>query len=468
MRSPGDAGRGNDAGRGARDAGRAGVEHAVGTSPAVTARPAHRAPRPVAAVLELLLRAAVIALLAWFLVTTVRARRHGRVEDAASRTLHAALARWSTVSSPATVHVSLDHPPAGLERDWLAALPGAGTAVAWNGPSLLPTAIMVEPRADPARGADVSVAAPESATVVLRDTVGTLDSARAGATGVRAYVPRPRATTDALVGAVAARAAIHDSLHLGRLLVLGQAGWEAKFTIASLEERGWKVDAHVAVSPKSDVRQGEIADIDTARYSAVLALDTTAARWGDRIARYVRQGGGLVLWAPAAKARSLASLAPGAPGTLIEDEGAAPSDTAPRAALSLVPITSLASDAVVLERRGPDASLAARRVGAGRVIETGYVNSWRWRMAGGDDAPDRHRDWIAGLVASVAYAGRGSVSAPPTDVAPLASLIDRLGPAAPAWGGAARDPERIARWVFAVLCVSLLVEWASRRLRGVK
>jgi hypothetical protein len=414
------------------------------------------------------LRAVVIGLLAWYLVQVIRARRHGPEEGTSSETLRESLARWSTVASPEVVHVALAHPPAGVERDWLAALPGAGTTVEWSGPSLLPTAIAVEPRADPAGGVDVSVAAPESALVVLSDTLGVLDSARAAGAGVHAIVPTPRATTDAVVGPVVARAARRDSLDLRRLLVIGHASWETKFVIAALEERGWKVDAHIAVSPKGDVRQGEIAAIDTARYSAVLAVDSTAGRYGDRIVRFVQEGGGLVLWAPAARTRSLARIAPGGAGELIEDEGEAPKDSVPRDYLELVPIESLASDAIVLERRGPNVSIAARRVGPGRVIETGYTNSWRWRMAGGDDAPQRHREWISGLVSSVAYAGRVPVTAPPSDVAPLASLIDRLGPAAAAWKDPELDQQLVARWVFGVLSAALLLEWASRRIRGVK
>jgi hypothetical protein len=312
------------------------------------------------------------------------------------------------------------------------------------------------------------VAAPESALVVLSDSLGVLDSARATAAGVHAVIPKPRATTDAVVGPVVARAALRDSLHLGRLLVIGSASWETKFTVAALEERGWEVDARIVVSPRSDVRQGEIAAIDTSRYSAVLAIDSTAGRYGDRIARFVEQGGGLVLWTPAARARSLARIAPGVAGKRIEDEGAVPRDSAPRAALGLVPVERLADVAIVLVRRGGNVSIAARRVGQGRVIETGYTTSWRWRMAGGDDAPSRHREWLAGLVASVAYTGRTVLAAPPTDAAPLASLIDRLGTAAPEWKEAGLDQEVIARWVFGVLCAALLLEWASRRTRGVK
>ena len=69
---------------------------------------------------------------------------------------------------------------------------------------------------------------------------------------------------------------------------------------------------------------------------------------------------------------------------------------------------------------------------------------------------------------SVAYAGRVPVTAPPSDVAPLASLIDRLGPAAAAWKDPELDQQLVVRWVFGVLSAALLLEWASRRIRGVK
>src|SRR5690606_7327099 len=266
------------------------------------------------------------------------------------------------------------------------------------------------------------------ALVVLREALGPLDSARVEALGGgRAYIPRPKATLDAAVGGVMARAALADSLELGRLLVLGAAGWETKFVIAALEERGWRVDAEVRVSPQTTVRQGSVTAIDTSRYSAVLVLHPAAAAHADRLAGYVRSGGGLVLWSPAVEAGRLAALAPGrSRGEVMEDDGRPPSDSAPREALSIAPITGLVPDAVVLERRGEHVTLAARRLGAGRVVESGYVNTWRWRMAGGEVAPEQHRTWLAGLVASVAYAGRVGLAVPPTNPAPLATLIDRL------------------------------------------
>jgi hypothetical protein len=420
------------------------------------------------AALETLLRVVVLALLAWLLISALRVQRHGAIARATTATLAQQLAAWSTSESPSAAHVRIEHPPDGRQRDWLAAFAGAGTNVGWDGPSFIATAISIEPRVDPARGADVSVAAPENTVVALSDTLGVLDSARTSRTGVRAYVPKVRGIVDANITPVVARAAMRDSVGLRKLLLIGQAGWEAKFTLAALEERGWIVDAHIIVSPKGDVRQGKIAGIDTAQYAAVLAIDSTAARYADRITTFVKQGGGLLVWAPAARAHGLAELAPGGGvASVIADDLDVPPDSAPRSVLELAPITALRADAVVLERRGGDVSLAARRIGRGRVLETGYINSWRWRMAGGSDAPARHREWIAGLVATVAAGSYHEIAAAPANVAPLATLIDKLGPPTGV-SAAGLDPAMLAQWVFGIICASLLLEWASRRIRGVK
>lgn len=159
---------------------------------------------------EWVLRVAALGLLAWYLVHSIRARSRGAAEAGATEALHQSLARWTTRVTPSLVHVTLAHPPAGLERDWFAALSGAGTAVEWSGSSLLPTAVVVEPRADPGRGVEVGVAAPAGSSVVLRDTLGKLDSARTTAAGARVHVPKPRPTIDAVVGPVSARGARHD------------------------------------------------------------------------------------------------------------------------------------------------------------------------------------------------------------------------------------------------------------------
>lgn len=416
---------------------------------------------------EGVLRGIVIALLAGWLVWSIRARTHGAVEHVTSQELREALERWTTRQQPARVLVDLAHPPAGAERDWLAALSAAGTTVQWSGNALLPTAIDIEPRVDPEGGATVTVAAPESASVVLRDARGVIDSAAADAYGMRASIARPGRTIDAGVGPVVARAALRDSLTLKRLLVIGAPDWETKFTIAALEERGWDVDAHIRIAPRTLARQGRIESIDTARYAAVLAIDTTAARFSSAIKRYVRSGGGLVLWSPAAPA--FGRLAPGRAGALIESEVRIIRDRTPPVALDVMPVTALTDDAVALERRGDHVTLAARRVGPGKVLQNAYTNSWRWRMAGGDNAPDEHRAWLADLVANVAYAPRATIAAPPADPVPVAAIVDRLGPAVPAvMDRSALDPTRLAAWVFTILCMALIAELASRRLRGVR
>jgi len=57
-----------------------------------------------------------------------------------------------------------------------------------------------------------------------------------------------------------------------------------------------------------------------------------------------------------------------------------------------------------------------------------------------------------------------------TDEAPLASLIDALGPASPLDSrlAAETDDTRMSRILFAAALAALLLEWASRRLRGAR
>lgn len=430
--------------------------------------------RPV----EGMCRFAVLALLAWSLARALGKQPRGTTEVAVAAEVTAALPRWSTAGAPSAVHLGFEGPPPRYVRDWLAALQGTGTAVTWHGSGLVPTAAVIEPIADPLRGADFLLAAPEGAPIALRDGLGTFDSIQGGRYGSRTHLARPPGTVEAAIGAVVTRAPLQDSLILGRLLILSQAGWEGKFAAAALEERGWKVDALLAVSPKGqgDVRQGKIGAIDTATYAAVLAIDTVAARYAGQVVRYVRSGGGLVVWPDAASIPAFAPLLPGqtarsdAPDAESDTVAAAPEvalpDSAPRQALRLAALTNVHADGVVLERQPSGIALAARRVGAGRVLQTGYLDSWRWRMGGrGDDAPTAHREWLARLVATAAYAGRHPVPGDAGDVAPLATLVDRLGAPTPAVP-AEDKPETIEPWIFGLLFALLLAEWGGRRLRG--
>ena len=97
--------------------------------------------------------------------------------------------------------------------------------------------------------------------------------------------------------------------------------------------------------------------------------------------------------------------------------------------------------------------------------------SWRWRMEGPADGVAAHRAWWSSLVAAVAYAPTVPrpirVDALGDDGldAPRARLVDALGEptapdAAPVRGAALRP------WVLVAALLLLLLEWASRRLRG--
>src|SRR5207248_7289969 len=102
-------------------------------------------------------------------------------------------------------------------------------------------------------GVRVDVAAPPHSTVAVgegeRDTLGTADTAHV--VGVGASVVEP-AASDALVARTAGATATVASpppVRLGSVVVLGRAGWEAKFVAAALEERGWSVRLRVSGAP---------------------------------------------------------------------------------------------------------------------------------------------------------------------------------------------------------------------------
>jgi hypothetical protein len=129
------------------------------------------------------------------------------------------------------------------------------------------------------------------------------------------------------------------------------------------------------------------------------------------------------------------------------------------------------SDALPLERRGGSIAVAARRFGNGRVVQSGYLDTWRWRMSGGENSVGEHRKWWTSALAGVAYAPvvTTTVSAA-TDNAPVARLIESLGkPTSAAKAPLASTAASISlTWLFAILSLSLLAEWVSRRTRGVR
>ena len=140
------------------------------------------------------------------------------------------------------------------------------------------------------------------------------------------------------------------------------------------------------------------------------------------------------------------------------------------ATLPLAPITSLRTDAVPLEKRAGAVAIAARRIGAGRALQLGYEDTWRWRMGGGEGAVRDHRLWWTGLVSSVAYAPRisGATSTTPTDEAPMVGLVAAIGPRTPAEAisNLYRQQSQWMPWLFVLLALGLIGEVASRRVRG--
>ena len=374
---------------------------------------------------------ALIVLLIGHAIYSLRERPSLRADGAA---VEDALARWSTSESPRRIHAALDSIPAPHIRDWIAAFPGAGTEASWDGQTPAPSAVSVEPVADPQKPSRVWVATQPGAQVELRDELGALDSTTAQGFGTVFVLPRLEGRLQASIdGNGLATNDLQDSVSIKSALVVSMAGWEGKFIAAALEERGWQVDARFAVAPSGDVEQGtQQVRLDTARYSFVVAVDSVIKRYADQLPRYVRQqGGGLIVVGEASSVPALAPLLParwGIPSRPIDFRPETAED--PRQSFALGDLYNLKDGAMVLETREDDVAVAGWRVGDGRVIQIGYLGTWRWRMAGlAEDAVEAHRLWWSALASGVAYAPRfdhrisGQVE--PT---PLATMVDRSGP----------------------------------------
>jgi hypothetical protein len=420
---------------------------------------------------EQVLRGIVIVVLAVMLWQSLDERIDSGGRPVSARGIgRATLADWSSFpKAPARIHVQLDSLPSKIERAWLGALAGAGSGVTWSGdiPAMM---IDAQPVASPAGGTKVLVAAPSGSSVVMSDEVGVIDTLRARDAGASVTLNSvaDRLTAHAK-GSVAATSKL-DSVVLHRILVIGDAGWESKFVVAALEEEGWKVDALIRVAPGVDVTQGSAA-IDTSRYSAVVALDAGASPYANRIVEFARNGGGVILGPRAASLDAMAPLRAGAVGRSTSDtRGAQSGGGISLATLSLAPITSLRSDATPFEKRGAAIAIAAERVGAGRVLQIGYEDTWRWRMSESDGAVRDHRLWWTRLVSSVAYAPRipRATSTLSTDEAPMIGLVATIGVGrspGTMLNLPGQSPDWIA-WLFGLLVLGLVGEVASRRLRG--
>lgn len=421
--------------------------------------------------LEHAARIGALVLLAWMILRSAAPRESAEVQERTdSRALNAALAAWTLAPEPTSVHVTAAFAPAAREREWLRALAHAGVRVSWSGDSIPAAAIEVAARTDPAGGARAYVAAPAGSRATLSDAIGLIDTLDITSGANAISLPVSAGALDLLVRNQHVRASAADSILPRQVVVLGRAGWEGKFVMAALEERGWKVSSRLRVGPNVFVTQGTPLALDTARTGAVIALDSSAASYASAIVAFERSGGGVVLAGDAPVAASLRALAPGRSGARVAAASLSFATSTPRRALGFFPVAALASDAVALESRDGRVIAAARRVGAGRVVQLGYDETWRWRLAGTGDAPAAHRDYWSAVVSAAAYRATMPIegAALAGDAAPLAALYADLGaPSAPR-APSLRMSAGLRWWMFALLALLLLAEWSSRRLRGAR
>jgi hypothetical protein len=416
--------------------------------------------------IERVLRVLTLLILAFAAWNATRPAPKTASEIADNAELRESLGRW-TAKPPPRVHLSLDVAPDRADREWLRALRGAGTPVTWQGDDIPALALEVAPTADPDGGMMIWIAAPAGSRTAVADAIAPIDTVVARG-GAMMLAPATSGRLTSAVGAHTASASPRDSIRPRRVLVLGRATWEAKFVVLALEEAGWSVDARLNVAPDVAVVQGAPRAPDTARHAAVVVLDAPSASAAVAIARYVRTGGGAILAGASAAVPSLAPLAAGRTGSRVRSSSIVFAEDAPRHALTFLTILPR-TDGIVLEERDGRVTVAARRVDAGRVVQLGYDETWRWRLGGGAEALDAHRTWWSALVSSVAYRAVATVSRDTGDEdAPLAHLVDALGAPSPSVPSIPNG----ARWapspllLFAVVSALLLAELASRRLRG--
>lgn len=433
---------------------------AVGGAPSAVANGASRA-----AVVEGVFRALSFAFIAFAIWRQFAAGDGGQTVVAKASSLAHDLPSIES-GRVARLHVEIDGPSTPAERDALAAVAHSGTRVTWSGANLPPLAAVAERAREP-DGA-VRIAVTSSAPVALSDALAALDtvSATGAAHGATVAVGAPSGAIAARSGALSAPVGVPAAPALRPVLVVGRAGWETKFTVAALEEQGWKVDELLFVAPGADVTQGSITAIDTSHFSTIVALDTTLGSVGPQIVRFVRSGGGLVLMADAANAPDVRAIAPARAGPKRIAGSRAFNVAEPVNAMPVYPLESPRNDAVPLSMRGALLTSAARREGAGRVLQAAYDETWRWRMEGGTDAVVAHRAWWSRMVGTVAATPVPSTAeSASAEAAPLARLVDALGPPASV-APAPSTARRLPAWLFPALLLSLLGEWASRRWRG--
>ena len=380
-----------------------------------------------------------------------------------------------------TIDLTMPAVPDARTRAAVRAVRGSGRVVRMAAPRVLPAlAVTAEEEWRAIGGTRVMLVGSDSTRGALRDGAGMIDSLSLDSAGFRARSGPVQGTiamqatgTRAVAMPVAASMPAE-----ARVLVIGNATWESRFVTAALEESGWLLDIAVLLSPRVTVQQGPTRTPSRTRHAIVIVLPGAPSSALASLPAFVRAGGGVVIVGEAARAAALAGIRAGSPGATISGEVGAEASMTPRNGLDLIPLTSLAAGSVVLESRGGRAAVAARRLGAGRVVQVGYDNSWLWRMAGNDDAPAAHRRWwnalLSGIVSLRAPVARLAQSAEhdTLDAAPLAALARDLGlPTIAAGSVTTETPVSFVssldlRWLFAFSLLSLVASWILRRWRG--
>ena len=411
--------------------------------------------------LEWSLRVIAAAALAWLVVSafSVREKSGGRVVEAGG--LPAALDQWVVYPPADTLGLRLDRSLDGKTRDYLRAIRGNGTMISWGNAGIAPLMLEAELRQDPGGGAVVLLAGEGSETITLSDSLGLLDSVSLADRGMTVRVPAFSGPLGARAGTTIATAAPGRFQSDRSVVVLGMGGWESKFTVLALEERGWTVETRIGLAPGLATTRGRPFPLDTARHVAVVALDSSVAPYARQIHQFVRSGGGLILGEAASP--YLPAAAPASLASVIRPAHRAATGVDFRQRLAFTALDRLREDAVILEERNSRVVIAAWRIGSGRVLQVGYRDLWRWRMEGGDNAVAEHRNWWAGLVAATAYRPSAQPAAG-ANPAPFARLVQEFGP--PVSLPSTDSSPTVWPLLLVIVLVSLYAEWLSRRLRG--
>jgi len=405
-----------------------------------------------------------------------------------------------------TLQLPLSAIPSRPTRAALGAMAAADVPLRWEDrTNARGLAVSLARTASPRAPLDLRVTTGGRGAVVVRDAGGLLDSLAPSAT-LAWRLASAASPLRVQQGRSTATAMVPERVVPKRLLVVAHPGWEGKFVVAALEEAGWVVDGTLRVSPTGRVTIGAPERLDTARYAAVVIPDSMAVD-AAALTAYVRRGGGLVLGGDALRVPALAALRPARALAVRGAIAGALLTDVPRRGLDAWELSPVA-DAVVLavdagDHAHEEPALLARRVGAGRVVAMPYRESWRWRMQGTDDGAAGHRGWWHGAVSAAVSAASPAVSSPaiadalPGDAAPYADLVARAGAAVPATAGAEAgasgaptrpvggrdgtgDERRLDGDIpgspggsgpvlpLLVALTALLVEWTSRRWRGVR